>query len=235
MCTRFLLLEKHYQALLQRLGVASPSQLSSRYNIAPSSAIPAVRVEPNDRSRSATLLRWGLVPAWAKSIAGPPLVNARAESVATKPTFRDSLRTRRCVIPASGFYEWETVGRTKKPWLVQRRDQDVFGFAGIWDSVETPAQPAFESCAIITTEPNEVMQRIHDRMPVMLTEAQCEAWLSPDLTDPEKLAGFLSPPPNDFIQTVAVSRHVSNVRNDDINCLAPAEADDQGPQLSLGL
>jgi len=235
MCTRFLLLEKHYHALLQRLGVAQPSAFVSRYNIAPSTGIPAVRVSEKDRLPEVALLRWGLVPAWAKSIAGPPLVNARAESVASKPTFRDAFRSRRCVIPASGFYEWETVGRTKKPWLVQRTDQEPFGLAGLWDAATAPDDSIIESCAIITTEPNDVMRPIHNRMPVMLTPEQCAAWLDPTTTDAEKLATMLAPPPADSIRAVAVSRHVSNVRNDDPACLAPAEADELGPQLSLGL
>lgn len=235
MCSRYLLLEKHYRAMLQRLGIASPPPYVSRYNIAPNTAIPVVRATPSDGSISVDFLRWGLVPAWSKTADGPPLINARADSVSTKPSFREAVRTRRCVMPATGFYEWHTVGRTKKPWLFRRPDQEPFCLAGLWESWRGSNDAIVETCAIITTDPNDVMLPIHDRMPVMLSPEQTEEWLGRDELQPDKLATLLAAPPPESITALAVSQHMSNVRNDDPRCMAPAEVDDQGPQLSLGL
>lgn len=235
MCSRYLLLEKHYRAMLQRLGIASPPAYVSRYNIAPNTLIPAVRTAPGEAAPSVDFLRWGLVPAWSKTADGPPLINARADSVTTKPSFRQAVRSRRCVIPASGFYEWLTVGRTKKPWLIQRKDQEPFGLAGLWETWRGPNEAFLESCAIITTDPNDVMRPIHDRMPVMLSAEDCQTWLAAEELSSETIASLLASPSADTISATAVSQHMSNVRNDDPRCIAPAEVDEQGPQLSLGL
>lgn len=235
MCSRYLLLEKHYRAMLQRLGIASPPAFVSRYNIAPNTLIPAVRPGATPGSVSVDFLRWGLVPAWSKTSDGPPLINARAESVTGKPSFRDAMRSRRCVIPATGFYEWHTVGHTKKPWLFRRKDDEPFGLAGLWESWRGPDDAVLETCAIITTDPNDIMHPIHNRMPVMLSVDQCHAWLAPESSEPAQLAALLAPPPAGFVSAIAVSQHMSNVRHDDPGCIAPAEVDEQGPQLSLGL
>jgi putative SOS response-associated peptidase YedK len=235
MCSRYILLEKHYRAMLQRLGIAAPPPFVSRYNIAPNTPIPAVRSDPDTGTPSVDFLRWGLVPAWSKTSDGPPLINARADSVATKPSFRDAVRSRRCVVPATGFYEWHTVGRTKKPWLFQRKDEEPFGLAGLWETWRAPDNTSLETCAFITTEPNEVMRPIHIRMPVMLSFEQCQRWLAEGPIPADELASLLAPPPAEIVSATAVSQHMSNVRNDDPGCIAPAEVDEQGPQLSLGL
>lgn len=229
MCTRYLLLERDYRATLESLGIDVAEEFLSRYNIAPSSLIPAVRAKPKKAGREAVRLRWGLVPSWAKSDEGAKHANARAESVATKPSFRDALRTRRCVIPASGFYEWEKVGRERHPWVFRRRDERPFGFAGLWESWTAPGGTILETCTFITTEPNELMRPIHHRMPVMLMPEQFDPWLDPRVTDPEKLAPLLVPPPASAMTAVAVGSRMSNVRFDDPACLTPA-----APQLSLG-
>jgi putative SOS response-associated peptidase YedK len=234
MCSRYILLEKHYRAMLQRLGIASPPAFASRYNIAPNTLIPAVRGDENNGPPSVDFLRWGLVPAWSKTSDGPPLINARADSVATKPSFRDAVRSRRCVVPATGFYEWHTVGRTKKPWLFRRSDEEPFGLAGLWETWRGPDDRTLETCAFITTDPNEIMRPIHIRMPVMLSLDQCQTWLKPGPLTPDELATLLAPPPDETVSPIAVSQYVSNVRNDDPGCIAPAEADEHGPQLSLG-
>ena len=155
--------------------------------------------------------------------------------MATKPSFREALRSRRCVIPATGFYEWHTVGRTKKPWLFQRPDHEPFGFAGLWESWRGTNDEPLETCAFITTDANGVMRPIHHRMPVMLSPEQCETWLQPDELSSETINALLAPPSDEFVAAMAVSQHMSNVRNDDPRCIAPAEVDEQGPQLSLGL
>ena len=227
MCTRYVLLEQHYRDILARLGIAAPADYASRYNIAPNTAIPIVRRARLSTKNESALLRWGLVPSWAKSADGPPLVNARADTVAVKPSF----------IPASGFYEWETIGRAKKPWLFRLNEDDPFGFAGLWDTWHAPDGTTRETCAFITGEPNDLMRPIHNRMPVILTAVTCEAWLDPALSEPAQLAPLLGIPPADTVTKFAVSTYVSNVRHEGPGCLAPASADqaaaDSGPQLSL--
>lgn len=229
MCCRFLLLQQQYRSLLDELGVGAAAEFLSRYNIAPGTLIPAVRTKPGNTGRESALLRWGLVPAWAKSDEGARHANARSETLATKPTFRDAVRTRRCLIPASGFYEWEKVGRAKQPWLFRRRDEAPFGLAGLWESWNAPDGTVLETCAVITTEPNELMRPIHHRMPVMLTPDQFEPWLDPRITDAEQLAPLLRTPPAGAMTAVAVGSRVGSVGFDDPACLTPV-----APQLSLG-
>lgn len=250
MCCRFLLLQQHYCDILAHLGIAAPAEFLSRYNIAPGSDIMVVRTRPSAFSSSnartqpqtpkneVTALRWGLTPAWAHDDEpAARLVNARAETLAAKPSFRDALRSRRCVIPASGFYEWENLGRAKNPWLFRRRDEQPFGLAGLWESWRAPDGAQLETCAVITTEPNAVMRPIHHRMPVMLEPAQFAAWLDPRNSDPAALADLLRPAPADSMSALAVGLHVSNVHHEGPECLAPAAAIAPGrsPQLSLGL
>lgn len=233
MCTRYVLLEQHYRDVLARLGIAAPAKFLSRYNVTPGTDIPVIRAHAD--GRSATALRWGLIPCWSATDDGPPLVNARAETVTAKPSFRDALRTRRCVIPASGFYEWETIGRAKKPWLFRLCDEVPFGFAGLWDTWRAPDGTVRESCAFVTTEANDLMRPIHHRIPVMLTDATFDAWLDPNVTDPAQLTPLLRSQPADAMTKFAVSTYVSNVRHEGPACLAPPEPEPTGggPQLSL--
>ena len=237
MCTRYVLLKEHLREILERLGLGADADFVSRYNIAPGSLIPAVRAKPKSPKRESVALRWGLVPSWAKSDDGTQLVNARSETLTAKPSFRDALRTRRCVIPASGFYEWEAIGRARKPWLFRRRDEQPFGLAGLWETWRAPDGAMLESCAVITTEPNELMRPIHHRMPVMLAPEQFAPWLDATTTEPEKLAPLLQIARADTMSAFAVSTHVNNVRHEGPECLAPAGAENAGdsPQLSLGL
>jgi putative SOS response-associated peptidase YedK len=234
MCTRFLLLESHYREIMERLGIVATAQFLSRYNLPPGSQLPAVRTRGT--TREAATLGWGLVPAWAKSNDGARPVNARAETVADKPSFRDALRSRRCIIPASGFYEWEQRGRARQPWLFRRRDEQPFGFAGLWESWCAPDGTVLATCAVITTGPNELMRPIHHRMPVMLTPEQFDPWLDPRVTGPAQLAPLLRPAAAATMTALAVDTFVSNVRHEGPACLAPATEGGNGtPQLSLDL
>lgn len=232
MCTRYLLKEEHYCAILQRLGIARPTEFLTRYNIAPSASVPVVRIAT--RGRESARLRWGLVPAWAQADEGTRLVNARAETVAEKPSFRSALKQRRCVIPASGFYEWETRGQEKLPWHFRRRDGQPFGFAGLWETWLAPDGATLETCAFVTTAANELMRPIHDRIPVLLRPDQFEPWLDPQVADAAGLAPLLQPPPAEELTASRVSRHVSNVRHEGPACLAPPEPEDS-PQMELGI
>jgi putative SOS response-associated peptidase YedK len=226
MCCRYLLLRAHLNEMLARLGVRGAAELVSHYNIAPGTKIPAVRKKPGSDTCEHAALRWGLVPAWAKGDSvGTRLVNARAESLADKPYFRDAFRARRCLIPASGFYEWKAIGRARQPWLFQLRGERPFFLAGLWESWTAPDGALLETCAVITTEPNCLMQPIHHRMPVILPMDVADQWLDPS-GEPEQLAArFLQPfPPGQMIARLVSSR-VNSVANDDEDCLASAELD----------
>lgn len=246
MCCRYLLLQEHLRQTLERLGVTLSLEFLSRYNIAPGTDIPAVRpVSPKKGIKAAapgarelTTLRWGLIPSWARDDEGGGLVNARAETLEAKPSFRDALRSRRCIIPASGFYEWKPVGRARQPWLFRRRDEEPFGLAGLWESWRAPDGTFLESCAVITSEPNELMRPIHHRMPVMLRADQFDAWLDPRATSAEQLAPLLRPANAAEMSAVALQPRVNQVQNEGPDCLLPAGTDDAKPppdsQLSLG-
>lgn len=241
MCCRYVLLQEHAKSFLETLGVllsAGTSLPPTRYNIPPGGRIPAIRnVDPTAgrvslSTRELTSLHWGLTPAWARSPSDPPpVVNARSESLAEKPTFRDAFRTRRCLIPASGFYEWKISGRTREPWLFRLRDEQPFAFAALWETWRAPDGTPHESCAIITTAPNAVMSPVHHRMPAILSStAACTTWLDPRITSQDTLAPLLAPIPAEAMTALAVTPHVNTIAHDDLACLAPSTAE----QLSMG-
>ena len=224
MCCRYLILRVHLKEMLARLGVRELAELASRYNIAPGSEIPVVRTSPRAGLRELAPVRWGLVPAWTKDVKpGSGLVNARAESLAEKPSFRDAFRVRRCLVPASGFYEWKANGRQRQPWLFQLRDEQPFFLAGLWNSWAAPDGTAHETCAVITTKPNELMQPIHHRMPAILPVDAAEQWLAPTSQPEELAANLLRVFPAEAMIARPVSTRVNSVTHDDEGCLAPAE------------
>jgi putative SOS response-associated peptidase YedK len=229
MCGRFTLrtplnvLIEHFD-----LDVRASRQLElfePRYNIAPTQEIAAVWADAASGQRSITLLRWGLVPAWSKEGAkGPPMINARAETLAEKPAFRNALRGRRCLIPADGFYEWQqsaSGGRGKKqPYYIHRADFGPFAFAGLWESwTAASGGPTVESCTIVTTDANASLSDLHDRMPVVLAPNDYATWLDPTIADPAMLAHLLSPCGDDELVADPVTTHVNRVANDDPRCI----------------
>ena len=173
--------------------------------------------------RELVWLRWGLIPSWARDPAiGNRLINARAETVGEKPAFRAALRRRRCLIAADGFYEWQRAGARKQPYFIRLRDDRPFAFAGLWESWEGADHSALETCTILTTDANEVMRPIHDRMPVILAPDDYARWLDPAIESPAPLAGLLRPYAADDLTASAVSPHVNSPAHEDPRCIEPA-------------
>jgi putative SOS response-associated peptidase YedK len=240
MCYRYVLQKSDLMAAATQLQAILAVAFGSRYNLPPGSDVPAVRGATGGAGREVVLLHWGLVPGWAKERAdfGPKLANARAESLAEKPAFRDAFRRRRCVLPASGFYEWEARGKVRLPWLFRRRDGQPLLLAGLWDSWRTPDGGVLESCTIVTTGPNELMRPIHDRMPAILALEQCDQWLDPAEQAPDRLGPLLQPWPTAQGTAGRVSQRVNGIAHDDEACLqapAPGEDSGEGGQFTLGL
>ena len=222
---------EHFQLNLEaarQLALFEP-----RYNIAPTQEILAIRVEPASGEREAALLRWGLIPSWSKEPqSGPPMINARGETIADKPSFRTATRRRRrCLIPADGFYEWQTsAGSTKKqPYYIHYRDDRPFAFAGLWESWSAkstaakngPADDALaiESCTIVTTSASKALEALHDRMPVILEPGDYKLWLDPKVQDPAAIQHLIVPNDDEAIIAEPVSTHVNHVANDDRRCI----------------
>lgn len=220
MCGRYVLRREDLEAALRRLGAAPPPAFASRYNVAPTSLMPVVRRTADGRSRVAEL-RWGLVPAWSRDPGGGArLANARAEGIAEKPSFREPFRRRRALVPASGFYEWETRAGRKLPWYFQRRDGDPLALAAIWDAWPDPGGGLLETFALITTTPCAEVARIHDRMPVAVEPADASAWLDPERPAAD-LRALLRPLPDGMLSARAVSPRMNSVRQEGPACLEP--------------
>lgn len=183
--------------------------LNPRYNIAPSQMINVV-FEPKGE-RILEQIKWGLIPSWTKDAnAIKGLINARAETLREKPSFRDAFKSRRCIIPASGFYEWQKARGGKQPFYFFLKDKEVFGFAGLWESwVDKTTGEELETCTIITTEANDVLKPIHDRMPVILKAKSYDEWLDTNVNDTERLQKILIPYPADEMDSHAVGKSVN--------------------------
>ncbi len=198
-------------------------ELSASYNIAPGRPIAAIRLGPG-RARQLSLLHWGLVPAWAKERSiGNRLINARSETAAQKPSFRSALASRRCIVPADGFYEWSGTGRGRRvPHLFRRRDGGLLAIAGLWEEWRDRASDErLLSCTLLTTEANAAVRPVHDRMPVLLEPTDFESWLDPERVAAQEAARLLVPSAPDRLERVLVSQHVNDPRNDDASCIAP--------------
>jgi putative SOS response-associated peptidase YedK len=222
MCGRFTLRTPAVD-LIEIFEIARSFEIVPRYNIAPTQQVLAVR--ETDGVREPVQLRWGLLPSWSDAApGGPPMINARSETVAEKPAFRNVLRRRRCLIPADGFYEWQkfTDGR-KQPYLIGLQDDQPFAFAGLWERCRAPDQSMVESCTILTTAANDRMRELHERMPVILPCDVYGPWLDPQLEDPEALRTMLESYPSEAMCFRQVSRRVNNARNDDPDCILPPE------------
>jgi putative SOS response-associated peptidase YedK len=228
MCGRFTLRTpaKQVARLFADLEL-SPLELTPRYNIAPTQAVTAVRQtrppgEPVPFRAEWADLRWGLIPFWAKDRAiGSQMINSRSETLASKPAFRAAFKSRRCLIPADGFYEWKKIAVNKKqPQYITLRDHRPFGFAGLWESwTDKSTREVIESCTIITTNANEFLLPLHDRMPVILDPDDFQPWLDREFKDAAWLQSILKPWPADDMEFYAVDTLVNNPRNERPECI----------------
>lgn len=210
MCGRFAQKETT-QRLAEYFQATGDIDVRPSFNIAPSARIVTV-TEDADESRHLKLMRWGLIPSWAKDPSiGNKLANARGETVAEKPSFRSAFRSRRCLIPASGFYEWKTIAGRKQPYFISYRSGEPLVMAGIWESWRAAGGEAVETCCIITTDANEFMQPIHDRMPVLLDQRQWHTWLNPQGARPEVLQSMLKSNESKLMQAWPVTVELNRV------------------------
>jgi putative SOS response-associated peptidase YedK len=208
-----------------------------RYNVAPGQEIAVVRQDAALPVRRLSQVRWGLIPSWTNDpAAGYKMINARSETAATMPSFREPFRLQRCLIPADGFYEWKRAGKEKLPFCFTLADEGVFAFAGIWDRWKNPQGQWIETCSILTTTPNELVRDIHDRMPVILAPDVYDVWLDPSFHKVPDLLTLLKPYPAEAMRRCRVSQRVNQVKNDDAECaaeidLALSESRESGPLL----
>jgi putative SOS response-associated peptidase YedK len=202
-------------------GLMFPEDMSPRYNVAPSQPVAVVA---NNGKNQVEFFKWGLVPSWAQDPSiGNRMINARAESLAEKPSFRAAYKRRRCLVLADGFYEWQPApgAKSKTPMLIKLKSGEPFAFAGLWEVWQPDQEDALLSCAIITTTPNALMEKIHDRMPVILKPEAYPLWLDPAEQMPDQLGKVLKPYPALQMMAFPVSRQVNDPKNDSPECIVP--------------
>jgi putative SOS response-associated peptidase YedK len=220
MCGRFTL-TKPIPVLAELFLFPETAPQDPRYNIAPTQTVAAVRAPADPNHRELAFLRWGLIPSWATDPAiGNRLINARAETVAEKPSFRSAFRQRRCLVLADGFYEWQRLDGKKQPYYFRMRDGQPFAFAGLWER-STNQGKTVETCTLLTTEANELLRTIHDRMPVILQPDRYDRWLDPSVQKPDVLKPLLHPYPTEPMTGYPVGSLVNNPRNDSPKCVEP--------------
>ena len=225
MCGRFTL-SQTAEALAQTFHVQIPD-FEPQYNIAPTQMVLAVLYNPETKKRTLKQLRWGLIPSWAKDPGmGAKLINARAETVAEKPAFRSAIKQRRCLIVADGFYEWQQQAGKKQPFYFRLQNGQAFGFAGLWEHWKS-SETQISSCTILTTWSNELLQPIHDRMPVILKQQDYDLWLDPQVQTPEPLQQLLHPYPTEAMTAYPVSTIVNSPKHNTPECIMPISGTNQ--------
>jgi len=225
MCGRFT--QRHpKEDIAERFDVPEAmffAEIRERYNVAPSQTIPAI-VQEAEGERALVGFKWGLVPRWAKDPAvGNRMINAKAETLAEKPSFKQALQKRRCLIPADGFYEWKKDGKAKQPLYIRKKDESLFAFAGLWEEWSPPGGETLRTCTIITTEPNELLSTIHHRMAAILLPEEEALWLNPE-SGVEAALRCLRPYPLSDLERVPVSKAVNSPRVDAPSCIEPMSA-----------
>jgi putative SOS response-associated peptidase YedK len=210
------------EEIAEAFALDAAQDLAPRYNIAPTQPVPVVVVEPASSRRMLVERKWGLVPRDALG-KERGFINARAESAASKPAFSEAFAERRCLVPATGFYEWQQLDtRRRQPWLIRLASGAPFAFAGLWEPPAAALPGALPTFTILTTQPNDVTRKVHDRMPVILAPASYARWLDPALRDFEGLREIIAPFSAQAMTAYPVSTHVNNAAFDDPACLAPA-------------
>jgi putative SOS response-associated peptidase YedK len=220
MCGRFYL-DVQQEELADYFAVKTAPQVKPRYNIAPSQ--PILAIVAGDTEREVRLFHWGLIPFWAKDEKiGYRTINARSETVEIKPAFRAAFTHRRCLIPASGFYEWKAASSGKQPYCIRPEAAPLFAFAGLYEHWQSArGDRVIDSCTIIVTEADQALRPIHDRMPVILQPEQFSDWLNPDEREVAKLKALISNPPHPAMEAYPVSKSVGDPRFDDVSCIHP--------------
>jgi putative SOS response-associated peptidase YedK len=221
MCGRFTLTTDQKELAESFAEFEVPVELSPRYNIAPSQPVAVVA---NNSQNRIEFFQWGLVPSWAKDPGiGNRMINARSETLAEKPSFKNAYKRRRCLVLADGFYEWrkDPGAKTKTPMYIQLTSGQPFAFAGLWESWHGADGSNILSCTVITTAPNEFMAEIHNRMPVILPSNTYAQWLDPAEQAPDQLNDLLKPYPADLMKAYPVSKFVNNPKNDTPDCITP--------------
>jgi putative SOS response-associated peptidase YedK len=234
MCGRYRL-SRRKQIIEERFG-SEPwdDDWNPRYNIAPTQPVPVIRQNPKEPVRQISLMKWGLIPNWARdvSIAGST-INAKSETAATKPAFREPLRLRRCLIPADAFYEWKKNGSAKQPYCLEVDSGELFAFAGLWDGWKDANGHWIRTCSILTTTPNAVTAAVHDRMPVILDPDSYGAWLDPGMQNVTAISELLKPLDARRMRCYPVSARVNHAANDDEECSRPVEVVETQERLFL--
>lgn len=203
-----------------------------RFNVAPTQPVPVLRQHPKEPRRDLTLMRWGLIPSWAKDTSGAArMINARSETAHTLPAFREAMKLRRCLVPADGFYEWQRRGSSKQPFCFEVNDGELFAFAGVWERWKDASGNWVKTCSILTTTPNAVTAPVHDRMPVILDPDSYDLWLDPGMNDAAAASELLKPFDARLMRCYPVSARVNHVANDDEECSRRVEI--VQPQKSL--
>jgi putative SOS response-associated peptidase YedK len=205
-----------------------------RYNIAPTQPVPVIRQHPKEPVRQISTMRWGLIPNWAKDASGAAsTINARSETAAEKPAFRDPMRCRRCLIPADAFYEWKRSGASKQPYCFEVNDGEIFAFAGLWDGWKNAEGQWIKTCTILTTTPNAVTSAIHDRMPVILRKDDYDVWLDPGMTNVQVISELLKAYDARLMRSYPISTRINHVANDDEDCSRSVELVETQDRLFL--
>jgi putative SOS response-associated peptidase YedK len=224
MCGRFVL-DASGEAVQQAFNLEIPPDLVPRFNIAPSQAVGIIS---NQDPRALTFVRWGLIPSWAKDPSiGNQMINARAETAAEKPSFKNALRRRRCLIPANGFYEWPQKG--SPPIYIHLQDHALFAFAGLWEVWNSPTGEEIRTCTILTTEPNDFVKAYHHRMAIIMRPEHYAAWLDPDERAAMELMPLLNPIDAESMRAYEVSKAVNSPANDSPDLIQPLRSADQPP------
>jgi putative SOS response-associated peptidase YedK len=223
MCGRYRL-SRTKKVVEEHFDAAGDDDWIPRYNVAPTQPVPVIRQNPTEPGRKISMMRWGLVPLWSKDMSGAAMrINARAETAGQKPAFRDALASRRCLIPADGFYEWKKTGKAKRPYCFEVNDGELFAFAGLWERWKDPVGNWIKTCSILTTTANGVTSAVHGRMPVILEPGDYDLWLDPGMKKVEAVTEMLKPYDARKMRSYPVSTRVNNAANDDEACSALVE------------